>query len=125
MPGTRTSQEKKRRKKKKFHSKGDSPRFHSIQVDGEVLSEIKALTINPNKKGGGEKCQHERSSTTANVWVTRSNLRHGEEILGTKTNHAGNRVFRVVRHRAGSTVNPHRAPKENPPKFVRVKSFKV
>ena len=89
----------KKRKKKKFTTLSDKPRFHSIQVDPTFLEEIKPLVINPNKGSGGEKCQHERSATTANIWVTRKNLKHGETILGMRTNHAGNKVFQVARPR--------------------------
>ena len=116
----------KKRKKKKFTTLSDKPRFHSIQVDPTFLEEIKPLVINPNKGSGGEKCQHERSATTANIWVTRKNLKHGETILGMRTNHAGNKVFQVARPRAGATVNPHLARKERKPlSITRVRATTI
>jgi hypothetical protein len=117
---------RKKNKKKRFTTVADKPRFHSIQVDPTFLEEIKPLVINPSNSSGGEKCQHERSATTANIWVTRKNLKHGETILGTRTNHAGNQVFRVTRPRAGATVNPHLARKERKPfSITRVKSTTI
>lgn len=116
---------KKKKKKKKFTTISDKPRFHSIQVDPSVLAEIKPFTINATERKGGEKCQHERSATTANIWVTRKNLKHGETILGTRTNHAGNKVFQVTRPRKGATVNPHLSPRPRIPKITRVRTTSI
>lgn len=84
-----------------------SPFIHTIKVDAETLERVRTVSFSDPCGGGHTLPAGERCATKSKQWVLKKNLKEGEEVIASRTNISGNKVFLVKRDRRKVFYNQH------------------